>query len=30
MVSFDISSLFTNVPLQETIDITIQRIIDKN
>ena len=29
-VSFDVSSLFTNVPLQETIDIIVQRIYDKN
>ena len=30
MVSFDVSSLFTNVPLQETIAIIVQRIYDKN
>ena len=30
MVSFDVSSLFTNVSLQETIDIIIQRIYDIN
>ena len=30
MVSFDASSLFTNVPLQETIDIIVQRIYEKN
>ena len=26
MVSFDVSSLFTNVPLMETIDIVIDRV----
>ena len=29
MVSFDVVSLFTNVPLDETIDIIIKRIYDK-
>ena len=29
-VSFDIVSLFTNVPLEETINIIIKRIYDKN
>ena len=28
MVSFDVVSLFTNVPLDETIDIIIKRIYD--
>ena len=30
MVSFDVSSLFTNVPLQDTIDIILQRVYDEN
>ena len=30
MVSFDVSSLFTNVPLQDTIDIILQRVYDDN
>ena len=30
MVSFDVVSLFTNVPLEETINIIIKRIYDKN
>ena len=29
MVSFDVVSLFTNVPLDETIDIIIKSIYDK-
>ena len=29
MVSFDVVSLFTSVPLDETIDIIIKRIYDK-
>ena len=29
MVSFDVVSLFTNVALDETIDIIIKRIYDK-
>ena len=29
MVSFDVVSLFTNVSLDETIDIIIKRIYDK-
>ena len=30
MVSFDIVSLFVNVPLEETIDIITRRIYDLN
>ena len=30
MVSFDVKSLFTNVPLQETIDLILSKIYDKN
>ena len=30
MVSFDVVSLFTNVPLVETIDIIINRLYDEN
>ena len=30
MVSFDVKSLFTNVPLQETIDLISNKIYDKN
>ena len=30
MVSFDVKSLFTNVPLQETIDVISDKIYDKN
>ena len=30
MVSFDVSSLFTNVPLMETIDIVIDRLYGEN
>ena len=30
MVSFDVVSLFTNDPLEETINIIIKRIYDKN
>ena len=30
MVSFDVKSLFTNVPLQETIDLISSKIYDKN
>ena len=30
MVSFDVVSLFTNVPLQETISIILEIIYDKN
>ena len=30
MVSFDVKSLFTNVPLQETIDFISNKIYDKN
>ena len=29
MVSFDVVSFFTNVPIDETIDIIIKRIYDK-
>ena len=29
MVSFDVNSLFTNVPLEKTIDITLERIYDR-
>ena len=28
MVSFDVKSLFTNVPLEKTIEITLQRIYE--
>ena len=30
MLAFDVVSLFTNVPLEETINIIIKRIYDKN
>ena len=30
MVSFDVKSLFTNVPLNRTIDIILKRIYEKN
>ena len=30
MVPFDVSSLFTNVPLQDTVDIILQRVYDDN
>ena len=30
MVSFDVKSLFTNVPLQETIDLISNKIYDNN
>ena len=30
MVSFDVKSLFTNVPLNRTIDIILKRISEKN
>lgn len=30
MVSFDVKSLFTNVSLDNTIDIVLKRIYDKN
>ena len=30
MVSFDVVSLFTNVPLEEAINVIIKRIHDKN
>ena len=30
LVSFDVTSLFTNVPLQETIDIAIDLIFNHN
>ena len=30
MVSFDVNSLFTNVPLQEAIDLILDEIYDKN
>ena len=30
MVSFDVVSLFTNVSLEETINIIIKRVYDKN
>ena len=30
MLSFDVKSLFTNVPLDCTIDITSKRIYEKN
>ena len=29
MVSFDVKSLFTNVPLERTIDIILKRILTK-
>ena len=29
MVSFDVNSLFTNIPLNETIDIAVTIILDK-
>ena len=30
MVSFDVVSLFTNVPLAETIELVIERLYDNN
>ena len=30
MVLFDVKSLFTNVPLNRTIDIILKRIYEKN
>ena len=30
LVSFDVTSLFTNIPLQETIDIAINLILNHN
>ena len=30
MLSFDVKSLFTNVPLNRTIDIILKRIYEKN
>ena len=30
MVSFDICSLFTNIPLEETIDIAVNVILENN
>ena len=30
LVSYDVTSLFTNIPLQETIDIAINLIFDRN
>ena len=30
LVSFDVKSLFTNVPLDRTIDIILKRIYDKH
>ena len=30
MVSFDVASLFTNVPLAKTIELVIQRLFDNN
>ena len=30
LVSFDVKSLFTNVPLYRTIDIILKRIYDKH
>ena len=29
MVSFDVKSLFTNVPLEKTIEITLKRIYER-
>ena len=29
MISFDVKSLFTNVPLEETIDIILNKIYDE-
>ena len=29
MISFDVTSLFTNVPLKETIDIILNKIYDE-
>ena len=30
MVSFDVKSLFVNIPLNQTIDIILKRIYDDN
>ena len=30
MISFDVKSLFTSIPLDKTIEITLQRIYDRN
>lgn len=30
MVSFDVESLFTNIPLEESIDLTIHYIVEGN
>ena len=30
MISFDVTALFTNVPLDKTIEILLERIYDKN
>ena len=30
MISLDVKSLFTNVPLEETITITLSKVYDKN
>ena len=30
LVSYDVTSLFTNIPLQETIDITINLLFNHN
>jgi hypothetical protein len=30
MVSFDVSNLFTNIPLRETIDIAVNKILENN
>ena len=30
MVSYDVSNLFTNIPLSETIDLTFDVIFDNN
>ena len=30
MISYDVTSLFTNIPLEETVDLAVKLILDKN